>query len=776
MNKIISERPTSFPPNLRARLADLRTKPKILIGICTPLAMLLILGAVSVSTTMSVVDNNKWVDHTNRVLGKAAAIVGSAVDMETGMRGYLLAGKEDFLAPYTAGGKKAFEDIAGLKDTVSDNPKQVARLGEAEKTLKEWQSQIADTTTEMRRQIGDAKTMNDMAGLVGEARGKQYFDKFRGQIATFIGREQVLLDKRRADFKAAFDQLSAGGAGDSNLIRRMGDNERWVTHTYKVIGEANAILAAAVDMETGMRGYLLAGKEDFLEPYKGGKVKFASLIGKLRQTVSDNPQQVQLLTETEQNISDWVKNVTEPTIALRRQIGDAKTMDDMARLIGEARGKQYFDKFRQLMADFAAEEQGLLVTRRANSAEAVSFTYSAVAICLTLGLLVGLALAWLIGNGIANPIGQMTAVMGRLAKGDKTIEVTNTDRKDEIGAMAVAVQVFKDSMIENDRLQSEQAAADKQALDQEREREAQTAAAEREEIERRETEAAERQKRVDRIEKLIANFEQAVSTTLDAVASTASQTQSSAKSMSSTADATSQQSSAVAAASEEATSNVQTVAGATEELSASIQEISRQVTNSNEISQKAIAEATLTNEKVEGLAEAAQKIGDVVSLINDIASQTNLLALNATIEAARAGDAGKGFAVVATEVKSLADQTARATEEIGEQVGAIQGATEDAVTAIQGIGATIKEVGEISTAVAAAVEEQGSATREIASNVQQAAAGNQEVSSNIGLVTQAADESKVASSEMLAAASHLVDQGEALRAEIDTFLGEVRAA
>lgn len=769
-------RPPKTHSNLQTRFANLKTKPKVLIGICTPLAMLVVLGAVSVSSTMSVVDNNKWVDHTNRVLGQAAGIVGSAVDMETGMRGYLLAGKEEFLDPYKEGGKKAFTAIEGLKKTVSDNPKQVDRLGEAEKVLKEWQAKVADTTIEMRRQIGDAKTMNDMASLVGEARGKQYFDKFRGQIATFISREQALLKTRRADFKAAFNALSASGTGDSNLLKRLSENERWVTHTYKVIGEADAILAAAVDMETGMRGYLLAGKEEFLDPYKGGQVKFASLIGKLRQTVSDNPAQVKLLTETEQTIGTWVEKVTEPTIALRRKIGDAKTMDDMARLIGEARGKQYFDKFRQLMSDFSAEEQGLLVTRRADSAEAVSFTYAAVAICLTLGLLIGLALAWLIGNGIANPIGQMTAVMGRLAGGDKETEVTNTERKDEIGAMASAVQVFKDNMVENDRLQSEQAAADKRAQEQEREREAEKAAAERKEAEGREKDVADRKKRSDHIEELIAKFDKAVTSTLNAVASTASQTQSSAKSLSSTAGETSQQSTAVAAASEEATSNVQTVAGATEELSASIQEISRQVGNSNEISQKAIEEATHTNEKVEGLAEAAQKIGEVVSLINDIASQTNLLALNATIEAARAGEMGKGFAVVATEVKSLADQTARATEEIGEQVSAIQGATDDAVTAIQGIGATIKEVGEISTAVAAAVQEQGAATREIASNVQQAASGNQEVTSNISLVTKAADESKAASSEMLAAATNLVEQGDALRAEIDTFLDDVRAA
>ncbi len=185
------------------KFSALKTKPKILLGICSPLVLLMALGAVSVYSITSIVETNERVDHTYKVLGSAAAIVSSAVDMETGMRGYLLAGKDAFLAPYEGGEKATYEGIAALQKTVDDNPKQVERLAEVERTLREWQEKVTEPTIDLRREIGDAETMNDMAALVGEARGKVYFDKFREQIATFAAREKTLLDQRRSDFQVA---------------------------------------------------------------------------------------------------------------------------------------------------------------------------------------------------------------------------------------------------------------------------------------------------------------------------------------------------------------------------------------------------------------------------------------------------------------------------------------------------------------------------------------------------------------------------------------------
>ncbi|MGB8274693.1 MAG: methyl-accepting chemotaxis protein [Alphaproteobacteria bacterium] len=266
------------------------------------------------------------------------------------------------------------------------------------------------------------------------------------------------------------------------------------------------------------------------------------------------------------------------------------------------------------------------------------------------------------------------------------------------------------------------------------------------------------------------NLANRVNEVVGVVASASTEVESTAESLAATAEETSRQSTAVAAAAEQATGNVQTVASAAEELSSSVAEIGRQVAQSAKIANKAVEEAIRTDNTVRGLADAAQKIGEVVNLINDIAGQTNLLALNATIEAARAGEAGKGFAVVASEVKSLATQTAKATEEIAGQIGSIQTATNDAVAAIEGISATIKQINEIATTIASAVEEQGSATQEIARNVQQAAAGTTEVSSNITGVTQAASQTGDAAGQMLSAARELAANANTLRGEIDQFL------
>ncbi len=362
-------------------------------------------------------------------------------------------------------------------------------------------------------------------------------------------------------------------------------------------------------------------------------------------------------------------------------------------------------------------------------------------------LLIGGGLSLLLARAVGGLLGGMTQAMCRLAQGDLSVEIPGLGRHDEIGEMAEAVKVFKDGMGRAESL----AAAQKAEYDQ-----------------------RERRSRI--VADLTARFDAAVSDLLGNVAGAADQMQRTAQSMSANAQQTNRQAVAVAAATEQATANVETVAAAAEELSASISEIGGQVAQSARIAQSASEDAGRTTHLVDGLTQSSARIGEVVQLINDIAAQTNLLALNATIEAARAGDAGKGFAVVAGEVKSLATQTAKATEEITAQVANVQSATRNAVGAIAGIVARIDEINQIAAAVAAAVEEQSAATDEIARNVQQAATGTQEVSAAIGGVTSAAGETGGAAAQVLHSAEELGREAELLRGEIGRFLTGVRGA
>ncbi len=384
----------------------------------------------------------------------------------------------------------------------------------------------------------------------------------------------------------------------------------------------------------------------------------------------------------------------------------------------------------------------------ANARNTYASARSTTILLASIALLIGIASVALVILRVTRPLHHLNASMSVIAAGNLDEPIVYATRRDEIGNMAKALQIFKDNGLRVRQMEEDKKEAERHAAIQ----------------------------RKTDMQRLADEFEAAVGEIVETVSTASSGLEASATTLTATAGRSQMLATTVAAASAQASSNVQSVASASEEMASSVNEISRQVQESADIAGRAVDQARATNDRVSELAQAAARIGDVVELINTIAGQTNLLALNATIEAARAGEAGRGFAVVASEVKALAEQTAKATGEISQQIASIQDATQQSVGAIKQIGDTIGRMSEIASTIASAVEEQGAATQEISRNVQQAAQGTMQVSTNVTDVQRGASETGSASSQVLSAAQSLSQDSNRLKQEVSRFLNNVRAA
>ena len=457
---------------------------------------------------------------------------------------------------------------------------------------------------------------------------------------------------------------------------------------------------------------------------------------------------LQAIPSTDQKVLEAVKEASaqleEYRKALTRLMDNSKEVDELAVEMAEST-TAIIKGSDAMKADLLADQQRL----DAESSATIRSTEQLVVMLALGGFLLGGALAVVLGKGISRPMIAMCKAMRELAGGNFEVVLPGLGRRDELGEMAGAVEEFKMQAI----AKAERDAAEQDAQNQ----------------------ASAKTRRAELI-RFADDFEQAVGSIVANVSASAVQLEAAAGTLTRTAESTQSLSSQAAGASEQASSNMQSVATATEELSASVDEIGRQVRESNRIAEAAVLQAEQTDGRIGKLSRAAQEIGDVVKLITAIAEQTNLLALNATIEAARAGEAGRGFAVVASEVKSLASQTAKATDEISSHIAGMQGATQESVAAIKEIGGTIAQISTIASTIASAVEEQGSATQEIARSVQTVAQGTHEAAANILEVNRGAAETGSASGNVLESARTLSTESTRLREELDRFMANIRAA
>ncbi|TYO61273.1 HAMP domain-containing protein [Bradyrhizobium hipponense] len=697
---------------------NLRIRGRLLAGFTAVCAII----ALSVGYTVFAVDGvsrivDRMVNLRTPVALASTELVGNVYSTLATLRGYLLTGNPQGKLDRQAMWKEmdataaAFDEMA----TQFTNPENKQRWAQVRALLAEFRT--AQDKAETIAFTPDAYPASKLLTSEASPRAEAIFS----ELTRMINEEEVLeaTPERKRVLKAMADTRGNFAASMAQLRMYLLSGDKSDREKFARPWELFEKGFAAVSAQKGLLTAAQLVSFDKIAKARGELAPLSDKIFALRESTGWNAPVDILVTEAAPRALRILDLLDGPKGADGTRSGGIKT-----------------------------NQKEMLAQAKEEVHDGISLLMTVLWGLLAFGLALGAIIALFTSRAIATPIQEMTAAMGKLAGGETSTLVPGVGRADEIGEMAGAVQVFKDNIIEADRLRAEQAQAAAHA-------------------------AARRKADMN---ELAGQFENAVGEIIETLSSSSTELEAAANTLTKTAENTQELSVMVAAASEEASTNVQSVASASEEMSSSVIEISRQVQDAARIAVAAVEQAKRTNDRVNALSHAATRIGDVVELINTIAGQTNLLALNATIEAARAGDAGRGFAVVASEVKALAEQTAKATGEISQQISGIQTATQESVGAIREISGTISRISEISFAIASAVEEQGAATQEISRNVQQAAQGTHQVASSVSDVQRGATETGSASGQVLMSAQTLASDSARLKTEVDKFLTTVRAA
>lgn len=698
---------------ITGKLRDLTLRTKILCAALIPIVFIVVLSAFGVHSVRQLLGSMYEVDYSHRVVRQAVQVQEDALNMQTGMRGFLLMGDNDSLEPYRDGEKRIRSNIAELRTSVESDPAQVKRLDNIEAVIDKWNKDSAIPAIKLRHEIGDAKGMDDLGVLVAQGVGKRYSDRLRAQSKALITNERVKLKHREADM---ITKTSAAALLESA--------ER-VEQCHRILTQAEAIQAAAADMEAGVRGFLLAGKDDFLEPYKEGVDRVFALLDQQKALVADDPEQLKLVEAMGRLLREWIEQVAEPQIALRKQISASKTMADLRALLDKGDDQREFDRFREIMAMLKAGEEGAMTKRQA-AADHTAVTTQRVLVVGTVVVFVAvLLISFPLSGAITRPIARAVDLAVAISSGDlsKSLDVKGSD---EVGRLAAALN----NMVDNLREQTQRTLEGVNVLW---------------------SSAAEISSTVVQLGQTTARMSAAVaetSTTVEEVKQSARVASERAKKVASDA----QQAVEISTAGTRATKDTTDKMNHIKEQMASI------------------------GETVVKLSRQSQAIEAIIASVQDLADQSNLLAVNASIEAARAGDQGRGFAVVAHEIKSLAEQSRDATtqvrsilEETRKWVSAVVMAAEEGGKAVEAGVVQSAVAGESIHSLAGSLAASSQSAQIIDTSAEQQFVGIDQVAQAMTNIEHAMQQNLAGMTQLEGAARRLEELGESLKGVVERY-------